>query len=251
MIITFFHFISSRLVQTQEILLTAPSSDSPPNEILLYETTPETVNMFRIARLILDLCNDAMRDLMQSKVPGGELGLTKRIASSKTYLASSRLSKDQERLLFPPNNAQVQYQSLDFTLMYALVRNIFHEEIEPNSKKNNKWGKRPTAGETGLVVAIENIRGCRNAFFAHTSSTKVDKKTFDELCTTIEGAVGEIDNHIDRSVTRVCYKKELNKMKTDPIDPQLQQILKIQIEKEKEINELLKMEGTVVFFPKK
>ena len=248
MIITFFHFISSRLVQTQEILFTAPSSDSPPNEILLYETTPETVNMFRIARLILDLCNDAMRDLMQSKVPGGELGLTKKIASSKTYLASSRLSKDQERLLFPPNNAQVQYQSLDFTLMYALVRNIFHEEIEPNSKKNNKWGKRPTAGEVGLVVAIESIRGCRNAFFAHASSTKVDKKTFDELWTTIEGAVGEIDNHIDRSVTRVCYKKEMDKMKTDPIDPQLQQILKIQIEKEKEINELLKMEGTVVFF---
>ena len=78
----------------------------------------------------------------------------------------------------------------------------------------------------------------------------MDKKTFDELWTTIEGAVGEIDNHIDRSVTRVCYKKEMDKMKTDPIDPQLQQILKIQIDKEKEINELLKMEGTVFFFSK-
>ncbi|XP_078312284.1 uncharacterized protein LOC144619009 [Crassostrea virginica] len=236
---------SLQLGKTQEKLLTVPSSDSPttnPNEILLYETTPETVNLFRIARLILDLCNDAMRDLMQSKVPGGELGLTKKIACSKTYLASSRLSKDQERLLFPPNNAQVQYQSLDFTLMYALVRNVFHEEIEPNFKKNNKWGKRPSVGEVGLVVAIESIRGCRNAFFAHASSTKVDKKTFDELWTTIEGAVGEIDNHIDRSVTRVCYKKEMEKMKTDPIDPMLQQSLKIQIEKEKEMNELLKME---------
>ncbi|XP_078311118.1 uncharacterized protein LOC144617578 isoform X2 [Crassostrea virginica] len=233
---------SLQLGKTQEKLLTVPSSDSPttnPTEILLYETTPETVNLFRIARLILDLCNDAMRDLMQSKVPGGELGLTKKIACSKTYLASSRLSKDQERLLFPPNNAQVQYKSLDFTLMYALVRNVFHEEIEPNSKKNNKWGKRPTAGEVGPVVAIESIRGCRNAFFAHASSTKVDKKTFDELWTTIEGAVGEIDNHIDRSVTRVCYKKEMDKMKTDPIDPQLKEILKNQIEKEKQ---LLKME---------
>ena len=99
-------------------------------------------------------------------------------------------------------------------------------------------------------MAIESIRGCRNAFFAHASSTKVDKKTFDELWTTIEGAVGEIDNHIDRSVTRVCYKKEMDKMKTDPIDPQLQQILKIQIEKEKLINELLKMEGTVFLFSK-
>ena len=134
----YFQFISFRLGKTQEKLLTVPSSDSPttnPTEILLYETTPETVNLFRIARLILDLCNDAMRDLMQSKVPGGELGLTKKIACSKTYLASSRLSKDQERLLFPPNNAQVQYQSLDFTLMYALVRNVFHEKLNQTITK--------------------------------------------------------------------------------------------------------------------
>ena len=197
----------------------------------MYENTPETVNMFRIVQLILDLCNAAMRDLMQSKVPGGELGLTKKIACSKTYLASSRLSKDQERLLFPPNNAQVQYQSLDFTLMYALVRNIFHEEIEPNSKKNNKWGKRPNAGEVGLVVAIENIRWCRNAFFAHAPSTKVDKKTFDEFWTAIEGAVDEIDKHIDKSVTQMCYKKEANKMKEE---------FEIQIE---EYKNLLKKEG--------
>ncbi|XP_078312029.1 uncharacterized protein LOC144618901 [Crassostrea virginica] len=247
----------SQIVQNQEIRSTAPSNDSPttiPNEISIYENTPERVNLFRIARLILDLCNDAMRDLMQSKIPGGELELTKKIASSKANLASSRLSKDQKQLLFPPNNREVQYQSLDFTLMYALVRNIFHEEIEPNSHKNNKWGKRPTAGETGLVVAIENIRECRNAFFAHASSTKVDKKTFDELWTTIEGAIAEIDNHIDKSVTQKCYKKEADKMKTDPIDSKLHQEFGIQIEKytnllkkedetDKKLEELLAIRG--------
>ena len=148
MIITFLHFISFRIVQNQEIRSAVSSSDCPttnPNEIVMYGTTPETVNLFRISRLLLDLCNDALRDLMQSKIPGGELELTKRIASGKADLASCRLSREQKRLLFPPNNAQVQYQSLDFTLMYALVRNIFHEEIEPNSRKNNKWGKRPVS----------------------------------------------------------------------------------------------------------
>ncbi|XP_078312031.1 uncharacterized protein LOC111136086 [Crassostrea virginica] len=229
---------SSQIVQNQEILSTVSSSDSSttnPNEIVMYGTTLENVNLFRIARLILDLCNDAMRDLMQSKIPGGEIELTKKIASSQADLASCRLSREQKLLLFPPNNGQVQYQSLDFTLMYALVRNIFHEEIEPNSRKNNKWGKKPTAVETGLVVAIENIRECRNAFFAHASSTKVDKKTFDELWTTIEGAVDEIDNHIDKSVTQKCYKKEVDKMKTDPIDSMLHKELGIQIEKYKNL----------------
>ncbi|XP_078311621.1 uncharacterized protein LOC144618795 isoform X2 [Crassostrea virginica] len=239
---------SSQIVQNQEIRSTVPSSDSPTtiqNEIFMYENTPETVNLFRIARLILDLCNAAMRDLMQSKVPGGELGLTQKIACSKTYLASSRLSKDQERLLFPPNNAQVQYQSLDFTLMYALVRNIFHEEIEPNSKKNNKWGKRPNAGEVGLVVAIENIRWCRNACFAHAPSTKVDKKTFDEFWTAIEGAVDEIDKHIDKSVTQMCYKKEANKMKEE-FEIQIEEyktILKKEEETYKNFGELMAMRG--------
>ena len=251
MIIIFFHLILFRLVQTQEIRLTVLSSDSPtrtPIEVSMYETTSETVNMFRIARLILDLCNDAIRDIMRSKVPGGKQDLTKAIASRKKDLASCKLSKDQKLLLLPPNNGQVLYELLDFTLMYTLVRNVFHEEVEPNSKKNNKWGKKPTAGETGLVVAIEKIRECRNAFFAHASSTRVDKKTFDELWTTIEGAVDEIDNHIDKSVTNKCYKNEFDKMKTDPIDPMLRQVLKIKIEKEKQLNNQLEMEGNVYFF---
>ena len=246
MIITIFLFISFRIVQNQEIRSTVPSSDSPttnPNEIILYESTPGRINLFKIARLLLDVCNDAMRDLMQSKIPGGELELTKKIASSKANLASSRLSKNQKLRLFPPNNGQVQYQSLDFTLMYALVRNVFHEEIEPNSKKNNKWGKRPTAGEVGLVVAIESIRGCRNAFFGHPSM-EVDKRTLNKLWNTIESAVDEIDKHIDKSVTQKCYKKEVDKMKTDPIDSKLHsklhQELGFQIE---EYENLLKMEG--------
>ncbi|XP_078311391.1 uncharacterized protein LOC111135134 [Crassostrea virginica] len=234
---------SSQIVQNQEIRSTVPSSDSPTtiqNEIFMYENTPETVNMFRIVQLILDLCNAAMRDLMQSKIPGGELGLTKKIACSKKYLASSRLSKDQERLLFPPNNAQVQYQSLDFTIMYALVRNIFHEEIEPNSKKNNKWGKRPNAGEVGLVVAIENIRWCRNAFFAHAPSTKVDEKTFDVFWTAIEGAVEEIDKHI-KPVTQKCYKEEANKMIEEY--KEYKKLLKKEEETYKNFGELMAMRG--------
>lgn len=208
----------------------------------VYGTTSDTVNFFKIARLILDICNDALRDLMKSKINGGEQELTKRIASSKKALASCNLSNDQKRIIFSPN---VKYKLLDFTLMYTLVRNVFHDEIEPNSKRNFRWGKTPMAyvGDKSLLAAIETIRGCRNMFFAHATSSNVSRTTFNGIWTNVEGAVDTINNNIDPSVTTVCYKEEMKKLKTSPTDPELRTSLQKQLEMERKLNDYLQMEG--------
>ena len=183
---------------------------SSQNTIPLYETTPETVNFFRLARLILDVCNDAMRDLLQSIISGGEQELTKRIASKeKVIITSCRLSKKQQNSLFPPNNAVVSYHSLDFTLMYTICRNVLYNEIKFDPKNDKGWGKLPHPSDTSLRAAIERIRECRNTFFAHATTSKLDNKTFNKIWATIENAVITIDNHLDRTVVFTRYINEI------------------------------------------
>nr|XP_022292818.1 uncharacterized protein LOC111103680 isoform X2 [Crassostrea virginica] len=215
---------------------TASSSSSA------YETTNQNKYFFRLARLILDICNDAMRDLMRSKISDNEVMLTKRIALSQSDLDNGRLFQSQKQIIFPPNNRLVRYQTLDFSLMYLLVRNVFHEEIESDSKRNKRWGKCPTANDTSLLAAIETIREYRNKFFAHAVSSRINEKDFENLWTDIERAVDNINNHIDRSISTVCYKKEMKKLKKSSTDPDLEKILAKLFEVEKQWNELFKME---------
>ena len=208
-----------------------------------YRTTNENANFFKLARLILDICNDAMRDLMRSKISDDENKLTNRIASSQTDLENCRLFQSQKQIIFPANNGNVRYQTLDFSLMYFLVRNVFHEEIEPASKRNKRWGNCPTANDTSLLAAIETIRECRNKFFAHAVSSRINEKDFKELWTDIESAVDNINNHINKSISTVCYKKEMEKLKESSTDPDLEKILEKLFELEKQCSALSRMEG--------
>ncbi|XP_078330864.1 uncharacterized protein LOC111103680 isoform X3 [Crassostrea virginica] len=205
-----------------------------------YKTTNENANFFKLARLILDICNDAMRDLMRSKISDNEVILTKRIAESD--LGNCRLFQSQKQIIFPANNGLVRYQTLDFSLMYLLVRNVFHEEIESASKRNERWGKCPTANDTSLLAAIETIRECRNKFFAHAVSSRTDEKDFENLWMGIESAVDNINNHIDKSISTVCYKNEMKKLKKSSTDPDLEKILEKLFELEKQWNALSRME---------
>lgn len=46
----------------------------------------ETANFCRVVCLILNVCTDALRDLLRCKIKGGELILTKDIAANKAKL---------------------------------------------------------------------------------------------------------------------------------------------------------------------
>lgn len=46
----------------------------------------ETANFCRIVCLILNVCTDALRDLLRCKIKGGELILTKIIAANKVKI---------------------------------------------------------------------------------------------------------------------------------------------------------------------
>nr|XP_022290463.1 uncharacterized protein LOC111102103 [Crassostrea virginica] len=196
-----------------------------------FGTTPEHVNFSRITRLILDICNDAMRKLIQSKIGKGELLLTRKIDSCKQDI-QGHLNASQTKIIFPQNNGLVKYDLLDITLMYTIVRNIFHEEIEPNSKSNRRWGKTTYANDTSLLAAIETIRLRRNDFFAHATSAKLKDSDFNKIWNDLETSVIKLSDYIDSSVSSVNYREAMRNLKTSSINPEIEQLSKKLLELE-------------------
>lgn len=206
-----------------------------------YEATTETANFCRLARLILDVCNAAMRDLLQCKISGGELILTQTLAINRKKI-EHRLSDIQKKILFPPKNGLVKYTKLDFTLMYSIVRNVCPDKIETNKKNKDNWGEKPVPGDTSLLAAIERIRACRNEFFAHATEAKICDSEFKDLWASLELALFKIDENLDTSVVSTSYKKEMKEIRKMQIDPESNRRLQLLTEKEGMLNALIEKE---------
>lgn len=165
-----------------------------------------------------------MRDLIKSKISGGESILTQRIESKKQELILSQLNQNQRDILFPQNNGLVLYPSLDFTLLYKLARHVFPEEIEAGSSgRNDRWGRAPTDNDTNLLGSIERIRICRNTY-AHMKTPEMTDSEFNSQWDKVQSAVDEISKHIDRTVSSVNYIREMQLLKESPIDPETRTI---------------------------
>lgn len=208
--------------------------------ITFYAATSATANFCRLARLILDVCNDAMRDLLRCKISGEKLILTQAIFHNR-HKFDRRLSKIQKNILFPPNNGLVEYKSLDFSALYSIARNVCSDKIEPNK---NKWGKPPASGDNSLVAAIERIRICRNEFFAHATDANVSDSKFHSLWKDLELALSKIDDHLDPSVVSTAYKLKMEQLKKHvEIDPEATIHLQKLTELEEKCKSLIEKEG--------
>lgn len=224
------------------------TTNTQPTRRYSVKTTRETENFFRLARLLLDICNEALRELMQHLV-GGELELTNKIAMC-TRLSKCRLSEEQKNILFPLNNGHVLFRSLDFTLMYMIFRNVLDREIEPNPQMRRKWGKDPLAGDNSLLAAIERIRKYRNSLFAHTPSTELKQAIFNDSWKEIERAVIIVTNQIDPTTSN-RYKDEMKEIKKSSTDPELEKILMEKLELERMHYDNLQMDGNsfyIIFY---
>lgn len=209
-----------------------------------YQATTETANFCRLARLILDVCNAAMRDLLRCIISGGELMLTQTLAMNKKKIErSNRLFDIQKNILFPPNHGLVKYAKLDFTLMYFIVRNVCPDKIEPDSTNKYKWGKKPVAGDTSLLAAIERIRACRNEFFAHATEAKICDSEYKDLRSSLKQALLKIDENLDTSVVSTSYKEKMKEIKKMQIDPESNRLLQLMTEKEAMLKTMIEKDG--------
>lgn len=191
----------------------------------------ETVNFCTIACLLLDVCNDAIRDLLRFKISDNEQIFTKTLETNRRAI-EKRLCDAQKNILFPPNNGLVSFESLDFSLMYCVLRNVCPDKIEQNSKNRQMWGKNPVPGDKSLLAAIETIRGCRNELFAHATNAKIKDSEFNDIWTKLEVALDTIDQTLSLS-GEFSYKMKMGNVQIMPLNPESEERIKERTKKER------------------
>lgn len=182
------------------------------------------------------MCNDAIRDLLRCKISANEQIFTKTLETNKITI-ENRLYDTQKKILFPPNNGLVSFESLDFTLMYCILRNVCPEKIEPNTMNKQKWGENPTRGDKSLLAAIETIRECRNELFAHATKAKIQDSEFKDILTKIKVALDTIDQTLSLS-RESSYTMKLENLQNMSLDPESEKVMKNRTEKEGYLNTL-------------
>lgn len=95
-----------------------------------YESTQETTNFARVARIILGPCTDVLRAVLAKEIT--PLNLIKHFNACISQNKKLSVSQEQEQLIYGGN-----YLEFDITLLYVLFRNV--SSIPPHA---TKWGKQ-------------------------------------------------------------------------------------------------------------
>lgn len=133
-----------------------------------YESTGETTNQARIARIILEPCADLLRDVLRKEI--SPFTLSQKV---KTYAANLpkhkkiEINKNQEQIVYGKN-----YSEFDITLLYFSLRNMCSL---PTPQKG--WGKDPSPGDKSVSANIERIRMIRNDY-GHIKHCRISESDF-------------------------------------------------------------------------
>lgn len=171
-----------------------------------YQSTRETTNIARIARIILGPCTDILRDVLMKEISPSALS-----HKVKTYLARlprfkrPSINKVQENLVY-----SMQYSNFDIMLLYFLLRNLC--SFPPHS---NKWGNYPSPGDRSVSANIERIRIIRNETI-HSSLLQLPNSEFEHKWRVIFQIVQELEEYLGSSKK---YQESLMALKTCAMDP--------------------------------
>lgn len=172
-----------------------------------YESTQETTNFARVARIILGPCTDVLRAVLTKDITPPNL-----IKKVKTYIAHNKkptINKEQEMRINKGN-----YFEFDITLLYFLFRNI--SSIKPHSKQ---WGNSPDPLDRSVSANIERIRGIRNDY-VHRKHPSISKSDFDREWRNIYRIVKELGRPLGSSND---LQDAMTEIKTCSMDPEVEQ----------------------------
>lgn len=172
-----------------------------------YDSTLETTNLARIARIILGPCTDVLRDVLRKKI--SPLALSHNV---KTFIANHPknkkppINKSQERLVYGGN-----YSDFDITLLYILLRNVC--SISPHI---NQWGNDPDPGDRSVSANIERIRLIRNEYYGHATDFFISVAKFEQKWKKVFQIVKDLESYLG---TETDYQNALTELKTCSMDP--------------------------------
>lgn len=173
-----------------------------------YQSTEETTNLARIARVILGPCSDILRDVLEKEISAENLS-----SKVKLFIAGlpkkkkPPISKEQELLVYGED-----YKKFDVSLLYILLRNMC--SISPCT---HQWGKEPNPGDRSLPANIERIRFIRNEYYGHLTDFLLPNEVFKQKWKKISQIIIELERDLG-SGTR--YQESMAEIKICHMDPE-------------------------------
>ena len=196
----------------------AASFSAGASESSQYAVSEEKTNGTRLARLLVDVGTQVLRKILHSVHPPVTLRHVLNNNRGKLQSLKSRgvIFDDQWEKLFPTSGDPPDSTMFDITLFHLLLREICHLTAPPTG-----WHKMPADGDVGLEANIVRIKCFRNEL-CHSVSTGVPNGEFEDKWNKISSSLKELQTSI--------YEKKIEDLKNDPIDHDLTQRVKEQIE---------------------
>ena len=178
-----------------------------------YLPSKESTNYMRLCQLIVTICTDVLRCVLDKYIPPSNLQSTLNIHRGLLTGHGCHLSKQQKAILFPrgPIPTVVSSKDFDISLLYTLLRNI--AGIPPHG---NGWGNNPTTGDTCLSACIETIRITRNNLNGHNLTGKICDSDFNDVWSTLKVAVTEIET---QELTGTSFVQDIDNLHAADMDP--------------------------------
>ena len=166
----------------------------------------ENAHFTRLSRLLVDKGTEALRINLEGIHPPAALPAVLNANKGKLLKLKRRVINDSQwDLLFPPSGNPPDSRKFDVSLLTILFRNICMLPAPAT-----RWDKMPPDTDNSLQANITRIRLLRNEVYAHVSSTRLDKTTFENLWQKISLALVGLN----------IPQQEINNLKSDFLGPE-------------------------------
>nr|XP_022299075.1 uncharacterized protein LOC111107927 isoform X2 [Crassostrea virginica] len=171
-----------------------------------YAATEEMTNLNRVSRLLMGPCTDQLRDLLRFYIPLASFLTVIQMEKSRL----PRLTSPQRNLILPSCGVySVNYNDMDISLLYILLRNVC------GIKAHNKgWGNIPDSTDRSVSANIERIRLARNEC-SHFAGGMCNCE-FNRIWSDIKAAVVDLDKYLGIGKK---FQEQVDFVRNDTMDP--------------------------------
>lgn len=176
-----------------------------------YDSTRETTNLARVARIILGPCTDALRAVLKKEMLPAALSLNVKVfmANLPKY-TKPPISKTQLQQI----NSR-DYSNFDIPLLYVILRNICSIP-----EHRLKWGNKPSRTDRSVSANIERIRLVRNEYYGHATHFAIQDTEFINQWKELFLIVIELEAYIGSSTD---FQDAVTEIKSCPMDREVEQ----------------------------
>lgn len=173
-----------------------------------YESTRDTTNLARIARIILCPCTNLLQNVLTKQITPSELKRRSEIlmVASKAYTYEEELKRD-----FSSN-----YSELSIPMLYLYLSCIC--AIPPHK---NRWGYFPDEKDRSLSANVDRIY-CLHKKYSRYPYNHLEDSNFEQEWKTFYHIVKELEEYIGSGTD---YQDTLAELKIRSIDPDVEKVL--------------------------